>query len=174
MALTPHPITCVRKCRAAILNLEHVPLVVLCTLTSTRMRHPRNQVVENQNSQLGPRRLGEGGDDHKERWYRKARTIGAKLKSQSRGVLNPHFQIETIDGRPTQRPAPSRRHGGLRLREKFRDGAGKLGHRSDTLGHKHGNLSRHAAAARYSQLTFSCCRTRDFLSSHCCPARAAW
>ena len=35
MALTPHPITCVRKCRAAILNLDHAPLVVLCTLTST-------------------------------------------------------------------------------------------------------------------------------------------
>ena len=75
MALTPHPITCVRKCRAAILNLEHVPLVVLCTLTSTRMRHPRNQVVENQNSQLGPHRLGEGGDDHKERWFRNWRPV---------------------------------------------------------------------------------------------------
>ena len=98
IALTPHPITRVRKCRAAILNLDHAPVVVLCTLTSTRMRHSRNQVVENQNSQLGPHRLGEGGDDHKERWYRKARTIGAKLKSQSRGVLNPPFQIETIDG----------------------------------------------------------------------------
>ena len=51
MPLTPHPITCVRKCRAAILNLEHVRLVVLCTLTSTRMRHPTNLDVENQNSQ---------------------------------------------------------------------------------------------------------------------------
>ena len=125
IALTPHPITCVRKCRAAILNLDHAPVVVLCTLTSTRMRHPTNLDVENQNSQLGPHRLGEGGDDHKERWFGKARTIGAKLKSQSRGVLNPPFQIETIDGPARRRPIPCRRLHGLGLRFRLRDGAGK-------------------------------------------------
>ena len=159
-------------------HLNHAPVVVLCTLTSTRMRHPRNQVVENQNSQLGPQSLGEGGDDHKERWFGKARTIGAKLKSQSRWVLNPPFQIlgsvETIDGRVTQRQAPSRRHGGLRLREKFRDGAGKPGHVPDTLGHKHGNLQHHVAAARQSQLTIPWCPTRDILSGELPRARHAW
>ena len=155
-------------------HLEHVLLVVLGTLTSTRMRHSRNQVVENQNSQLGPHRLGEGGDDHKERWYRKARTIGAKLKSQSRGVLNPPFQIETIDGPGRQRQAPSRRHGGLRLREKFRDGAGNMDQPWHTVAHPHGNLRRHVPAARQSQLTIPWCPTRDILSSCCWEARAAW
>ena len=85
MALTPHPITRVRKCRAAILNLKHVPLVVHCTLTSTEMRHSRNHVVENHNSQLGPESPPEGGDDHKERWFRKWGPI--KLApSHNRGV----------------------------------------------------------------------------------------
>ena len=148
IALTPHPITCVRKCRAAILNLKHVLLVVLGTLTSTRMRHSRNQVVENQNSQLGPHRLGEGGDDHKERWFGKARTIGAKLKSQSRGVLNLPFQIETIDGPARRRPIPSRRVNGLSLRGKLRDGAGNMDHPWHTVAHPHGNLRSHVPAAR--------------------------
>ena len=174
IALTPHPITCVRKCRAAILNLKHVLLVVLGTLTSTRMRHSRNQVVENQNSQLGPHRLGEGGDDHKERWFGKARTIGAKLKSQSRVVLNPHFQIETIDGRPPQRHPRGQLQGSQRLRGKLRDGAGNLSQACRTSSSDHGNLRSHARATQHSQLTFSWCRTRDNLSSHCCPARPAW
>jgi len=107
-------------------HLEHVLLVVLGTLTSTRMRHSRNQVVENQNSQLGPHRLGEGGDDHKERWFGKARTIGAKLKSQSRRVLNLPFQIETIDGRSDLRHPRGQLQGSQRLRGKLRDGAGNL------------------------------------------------
>ena len=155
-------------------HLEHVLLVVLGTLTSTRMRHSRNQVVENQNSQLGPHRLGEGGDDHKERWFGKARTIGAKLKSQSRRVLNPPFQIETIDGPARRRPIPCRRLHGLGLRFRLRDGAGNLTQACHTVPHHHGNLSSHAAAARQSQLTIPWCRTRDNLSSHCCPARPAW
>ena len=156
------------------IHLEHVRLVVLCTLTSTEMRHSRNHDVENQNSQLGPHRLGEGGDDHKERWFGKARTIGAKLKSQSRGVLNLPFQIETIDGRSHQRPAPSRRPHGLRLRFRLRDGAGNPGHVSDTLGHKHANLQHHVAAARQSQLTIPWCPTRDILSGELPRARHAW
>ena len=134
-------------------HLEHVLLVVLGTLTSTRMGHSRNQVVENQNSQLGPHRLGEGGDDHKERWFGKARTIGAKLKSQSRRVLNPPFQIETIDGRVTQRPAPSRRVNGLSLRGKLRDGAGKVLLACFSMLHLQESRRRHVPAARYSQLT---------------------
>ena len=64
--------------------------------------------------------------------------------------------------------------GGLRLRGKLRDGAGKPGHVPDTLGHKHANLHLHVPAARHSQLTIPRCRTRDIPSNHCCPARAAW
>ena len=104
----------------------------------------------------------------------KARTIGAKLKSQSRVVLNPHFQIETIDGRPPQRHPRGQLQGSQRLRGKLRDGAGNLSQACRTSSSDHGNLRSHARATRHSQLTFSWCRTRDNLSSHCCPARPAW
>ena len=45
--------------------------------------------------------------------------------------------------------------GGLRLRGKFRDGAGNPWHLLDTARHLHGNLPSHAAAARQSQVTQS-------------------
>ena len=146
----------IKNALRALTHLKHVLLVVVCTLTSTRMRHSRNQVVENQNSQLGPHRLGEGGDDHKERWYRKARTIGAKLKSQSRGVLNPPFQIEMIDGPGRELHPRGQLQGSQRLRGKLRDGAGNLLLACFTSTSDHGNLQRHARAARQSQLTIRC------------------
>ena len=111
---------------------------------------------ESKQSVLGPHRLGEGGDDHKERWFGKARTIGAKMKSQSRGVLNQAFQIETIDGRVTLRHPRGQLQGSQRLRGKLRDGAGNLLLACFTSTSDHGNLLSHAAAARQSHLTIRC------------------
>jgi hypothetical protein len=73
------------------------------------------------------------------------------------------------------------RHGGLfgrhlylGLRFRLRDGAGNLSQACRTSSSDHGNLSRHARAARQSQLTIPWCPTRALLSEELQRARHAW